>query len=426
MREIVIEVLKNYAYLIAWAIILFVSLFDKLSNKKLYKYEQRVEPKLNTKTNIDVKKLIEEKNRIIKKIRKFDLGVLIVLIVSILGSIASTVTLFLNITTIKTTIFFILLYVITSMISLLGDITYSKKVLKTVYFIIGVLIAFPTYYFISINQPFFWDLIIIFLTIVCYFIFYKTKFKYVALLLLLGLNILIVGQKIDTTELKILNEICFAVGTGLIATGIGNILIICENNKRIKIERLKEIDDINLYIENVVENLFYDTSKSLKIAISDFEFINYDEFLRTFENFLKRKNSNIIKILGQNSKESLEELSKFSKEIYDKKRYFSTNGIFSDREIEELYRLYSVPKVIVEYINERKNKETKEKIMLFFNVLKTLSRYFPEIDDNINQFGKDKVFVEYEVGSMKMVWPDGTKVKAEELYIYKKEKLDND
>ena len=426
MREIVIEVLKNYAYLIAWAIILFVSLFDKLSDKKFYKYEQRVESKINKKTDIDIKKLIEEKNRIIKKIRKFDLGVLIVLIISILGSIASTVTMFLNITTIKTTIFFILLYAITSMLSLLGDIKYSKKVLKTIYFIIGVIIAFPTYYFISINQPFFWDLIIIFLTIVCYFIFYKTKFKYVALLLLLGLNILIVGQKVDITELKILNEICFAVGTGLIATGIGNILIICENNKRIKIERLKELDDINLYIENVVENLFYDTSKSLKITISDFEFINYDEFLKTFESFLKRKNSNIIKILGQNSKEALEELSKFSKEIYDKKRYFSTNEIFSDREIEELYRLYSVPKIIVEYINERKNKETKEKIMLFFNVLKTLSRYFPEIDDNINQFGKDKVFVEYEVGSMKMVWPDGTKVKAEELYIYKKEKLDND
>ena len=311
MREIVIEVLKNYAYLIAWAIILFVSLFDKLSNKKLYKYEQRVEPTLNTKTDVDVKKLIE-KNRIIK-IRKFDLGVLIVLIISILGSVASTVTMFLNITTIKTTIFFILLYAITSMISLLGDIKYSKKVLKTIYFIIGVIIAFPTYYFISINQPFFWDLIIIFLTIVCYFIFYKTKFKYVALLLLLGLNILIVGQKVDITELKILNEICFAVGTGLIATGIGNILIICENNKRIKIERLKELDDINLYIENVVENLFYDTSKSLKITISDFEFINYDEFVRTFENFLKRKNSNIIKILGQHSKESLEELSNFSK-----------------------------------------------------------------------------------------------------------------
>ena len=426
MREIVIEVLKNYAYLIAWAIILFVSLFDKLSDKKFYKYEQRVESKINIKTDVDIKKLIEEKNRIIKKIRKFDLGILIVLIISILGSIASTVTMFLNITTIKTTIFFILLYVITSMISLLGDIKYSKKVLKTIYFIIGVIIAFPTYYFISINQPFFWDLIIIFLTIVCYFIFYKTKFKYVALLLLLGLNILIVGQKVNITELKILNEICFAVGTGLIATGIGNILIICENNKRIKIERLKELDDTNLYIENVVENLFYDTSKSLKLDISDFEFINYNEFLRTFENFLKRKNSNIIKILGQNSKESLEELSKFSKEIYDKKRYFSTNGIFSDREIEELYRLYSVPKVIVEYINQGKNKETKEKIMLFFNVLKTLSRYFPEIDDNINQFGKDKVFVEYEVGSMKMVWPDGTKVKAEELYIYKKEKLDDD
>ena len=148
-----------------------------------------------------------------------------------------------------------------------GRINTTTKMIKTraiiliFIVIIGVLIAFPTYYFISINQPFFWDLIIIFLTIVCYFIFYKTKFKYVALLLLLGLNILIVGQKIDTTELKILNEICFAVGTGLIATGIGNILIICENNKRIKIERLKEIDDINLYIENVVENLFYDISK---------------------------------------------------------------------------------------------------------------------------------------------------------------------
>ena len=190
---------------------------------------------------------------------------------------------FLNVTTIKTylfnPIFFILLYVITSMISLLGDIKHNKKILKTVYFIIGVLIAFPTYYFIAINQPFFWDLIIIFLTIVCYFIFYKTKFKYVVLLLLLGLNILIVGQKVKAIELNVLNEICFAVGTGLIATGIGNILIICENNKRIKIERLKELDNINLYIEDVVENLFYDTSKSLKIAISDFEFINYDDFL---------------------------------------------------------------------------------------------------------------------------------------------------
>lgn len=135
---------------------------------------------------------------------------------------------------------------------------------------------------------------------------------------------------------------------------------------RIKIERLKELDDINLYIENVVENLFYDTSKSLKIAISDFELINYDEILKRFENFLKRRNSNILKVLGLNSKESLEELSEFSKGIYDKKRYFSTNGIFSDREIEELYRLYSVPKVIVEYINEEKNKETKEKIMFFY------------------------------------------------------------
>lgn len=430
MKEVIIEVLKNYAYLIAWGIIFFVSIYDKYTHKKLYKYEQRIEPNYNKKLDVDITKVRELKSELAKKIRKSDIIVLVIWVISILGCISSTITMFLHITTINTyifnPIFFILLYSISSTLYLLGDKKYSKKILKLVYVIIGVIISFPTYYFACINQPFFWDLIIVFFTLACYFLCYKTKYKYVALLILLGLNILIVGQKMESMELNVLYDICFAIGTGLIATGIGNIFIISKNNKKIKNLRLKELDDFNIYIENVVENLFYDTSKCLKIAINDFNYINYDEFLISLEGFLKRKNSNLIKILSENSKDAFKELSQFSKELYDKKRYYCSNGIFSDSEIEEFYRIYSVPKAILEYVNEGNNKGAKEKLLLFFYVLKTLSRYFPEIDDNINQFGKDKIFVEYEVGSMKMVWPDGTKVKPEELYTYKKEKLDDD
>ncbi len=78
MKEVIIEVLKNYAYLIAWGIIFFVSIYDKYTHKKLYKYEQRIEPNYNKKLDVDITKVRELKSELAKKIRRSDIIVLVI------------------------------------------------------------------------------------------------------------------------------------------------------------------------------------------------------------------------------------------------------------------------------------------------------------------------------------------------------------
>ena len=63
--------------------------------------------------------------------------------------------------------------------------------------------------------------------------------------------------------------------------------MIMKDNKQTGISVIMPVYKVEKYIAKAIESI-------LNQSFSDFEFINYDEFLRTFENFLKRKNSNIF------------------------------------------------------------------------------------------------------------------------------------
>ena len=417
--ESFLNLISNYAIIAAWGVIILFLILDR-NPPQYYKYEQRIKPKKNKQKNINeelevTKNILSSKNR---RIKIYNIVFTTLYFLSIIGSIIFTTLYGLKFNGMvefgKWALTFLMLYIVFSELNILCS--ESFKNLKLIVRLIGITLALSLYCIFAYGKPFFYDILIVFVTIILYFCFAKTQYKYISLLLLLGVNLIIIGQKFNSAELKVINDILFAFGTGIVVTGVCNIFVMVENKKKLIKERQYEIDVILFFLKDLMEAVYDNLHKPAKCKESEFYYINYDKFKNNTIKYLDKKNEDVLKVLDQNVIYELESTSKQLLELYNNRRYFIINNIFTEDEIEELYRMYSVPKSIIEDYNNQDNDKLKSHLKSLFDVYDTLYKTVPEIEDLINQFGKDKIPVEYEVGTMKPVWPNGEKVKYEEIY----------
>ncbi len=423
-----IDIISNYGIIIAWGLILIFILID-LKKPSIFKYEQRVRSADKSPTKEQEQDIINQINDLNKAISKKEKKLkiinwvfIILIVLSSLICIASTIALYFGVTTINSLLFNPLhswvLFVLSSLLLTLFN-QYNKltKYLKPILSFLAIILILPLYIYYFANQPYFWDLIILVFTLFIFFCFKQTKYKYAVVLILLGINLIMISAKFYNI-INLLYNLLFAIGTGILATGICNIFIIIENRKKKKNERMIYLDTILFALSELMETLYNDLSKKLHCK-EEFEYIKYEEFKTKCLKLLNNKRSKFINLLSTDTLDNLNFLSKETMDVYKNKKYLMSEGVFKEDELEELYRLYSVPKQIFEKYQQNSNKDVKVKLILFFEVLHTLSKSIPEVDDLINRFGKEKVFAEYKVGGG-IVWPNGTKVSAEEVYKFKK------
>lgn len=418
MKEVIINFLLNNIYVIGWIIIL-VLYFLGLSNDKLFKYEQREENKLDTiiETKVDNQFKEHAKNRI----KIIEIIFLILYISIILLCIITTVTLYADITSINTYFFnpimFFLLYVLFSLLLIkVKSISNTNKILNLLLNILGFCLIFPTYYKFCKDQSYFYDVLVIYTTLLINYIFYKGKFKYISLLTLLGINIIIFGQKFNNLEYKVIYDLLFALGTGLIVTAISNLFSYYEKKKKNKKERTFELNLILIEIHDFVEFLYYKFRKKLKCKEKSFFNIHYQEFVGKLEKYLKRKKVNVLPLVCDEIIEYCNSFVHYCEKIAQNEKHFISEEIFYQREIIEIDRLSVISKRINGDIKALNNESLKINIINFFKVLHQISMIVPEIEDLVNGLGMDKIYVEHEIGTFKMVWPNGEKVKKNDLF----------
>lgn len=419
MIEKIIDFIFEYIYIIVWSIILLFYL-QGLFHKKMYRYVQMTEKEAMQKMDEEDRMLLEKMGEI-NKFTKIDKIALIWYIFIIILFIISTVTVYLNVTKINNLFFspitFFLLYLIVSAVYLhVRKKTRWIRVLKSLLIIIGYCLLFPIYYKYFKDKTFFFDSIVIFITLFVTYIFCKSKFKYITLLILLGANIIIFGQKFNNDECKLIYDLMFAIGTGLITTAISNIFIYYETRKKNKMERDYEICVIRKNIFTFINIIFFKLRQKLNCDEKSFHYVDYPLFIKKLFCHLKDANANILPILEYNLIGCVNSLIFCCERLKQRSNYLILNNIFYNGELIEFSKLGEILKQIGKNIEEKDNSGLKYNIINFFNSLDKLSKVVPEIEDFVNGIGKKKVYVEYEIGTSKMVWPDGTKVKDEDLF----------
>lgn len=418
MRENLIKFFLNNMYIICWIIILILYVMNSFS-KKFYKYEQRKE---TTETYIYHKMdFLDEKDKhnFKKKIYESIFG--IVYFLSIVLCIGSTVTIYIGKTDIDTCFFNpIIQFLIYSLCSLLIiDIksnTSNTKKLSCILILFGFCMIFPIYFKFCKDESYFYDGIIIYLTLFINYLFYKGKFKYISILGLLGINMIIYGQKFYGTPNNVVYNILFAIGTGLIATTISNIFVYCEIKRKNKMERMYELESLLFVLEEFVEDIYSCFRVKLKCAIKDFYYIEYLNFIEKLKAFLNNKRTKALPLADEKIYKSTNFFISYCDELNKKHNYLIINRIFYEEEVLEIERFGIVARKINDAIKENNNNKLKESILSFFDVLSQITKIVPEIEDRVNRFGKNKIYVEYELGTGRMVWPNGDRVKSHELF----------
>ena len=418
MREKLIDFLLNNMYIICWAIILILYAMNIFS-KKFYKYEQRKEI---TKIDIYHKMFfLDKKNKRNLKKKIYETIFRIVYFSSIVLCIGSTITVYMGKTDIDTYFYNpILQFLIYSLFSLLiieiKSRTSDTKKLACILILFGFCMIFPIYFKFCNDKSYFYDGIIIYLTLFINYIFYKGKFKYISILGLLGINMIIYGQKFYGTPNNVIYNILFAIGTGLMATAISNIFVYCEKDKRSKIERMYELESLLFVLEEFVEYIYRCFRVKLKCVIKDFYYIEYLDFIDKLSLFLSKKRTNGLSLLDEKIYNSTNFFISYCDELKKKHNYLVINGVFYEEEVIEIERVGIVARKINDAIEENNNSKLKDSIILFFDILNQLTEIVPEIEDKVNSFGKDKIYVEYEVGTCRMILPNGCRVKSNELF----------
>ena len=412
MEKMIIKFCSDYSFLIAW-IIIFLFAIEGRKNKEFYKYEQRIKKNKDNEFSKEFNSNIEIKNK--DKIIKIICNILFV--VTSIGMFITSMLYFLNVITMVNYFNPIYFFVLNTLLMFIC-INRRYNSITNIYIIkyTWVFLFILLYCILCYKYEFFLDLLVVLITLVVYFSFRKTKYQYVVLNLLLGINLIVFGQKFKTDEMKVIYDILFALGTGIFTTGICNIFVITEHKKKCTQERLFEITQILYDMEDVMESLFNSFHKKLKCNEDDFYYIEYEKFKLKLNEFLNKTRINICTIFNKNLTYSLEEMSKDVYNLYRNKKYFLMNNIFEEGEIEELYRLYSVPKAILNDYKGKDNINIKKHLVQLIEVYNGLFEIIPEVEDYINQFGKDRINAEYEFASMQMIWPDGKKVKTSDIY----------
>lgn len=407
--ETIINFFVKYAFVFVWSVIIMFNILNSQS-KKLYKYEQRIPSKNAIATKIESNKNIHNNN--LTRIRITKIFLISSYCLFIIFSICTLVTYGIKYTKLNS-IFNPLLYIIiTTLLSevIIKFIGKFKLLIRSPY----IILYFVFYCIWAYNKTFFIDLLIVFASLVLYIIFAKSKYNYCVLYVLLGVNIIVFSNSFDKDKFKVIIDILFSIGTGLIVTGIGNILLVIEKGKKKINERESELDEIKFILEELMENIFL-TYSSLDNS-ENFYYIHYEQFSKDLIKYIDDKDPDLQHDLKERIISDIEMLEEYTDNFLKKEKYFILNKIFNQNETNAIYSLYETSKNLLIHYKTNNNQALKVLFKRLIKVYDELSSTIPEIEDLINQFGKDKIYVEYEVGTFRQVWSNGDKVKLNEIY----------
>lgn len=418
----VIDFITKYAFIFVWIWIVLFNIWEKQS-KKLYKYEQRLLDNTNNSiksNNVESKCFISKIS--VKKVKAIKIIVFMLYIVFSICSICSLIAYGFKCIIFKKliypTISILLTTVLTELLIMLVD---KIGKYKTVFRAIYISLYLVLYCLWAYNKTFFIDILVVFITIILYFAFKKSKYKYAVLIVLSGINIIILSKSFNHDKLFVIYNILFSLGTGLIVTEIGNCFVIIEKEKKKISEREIALEDIKYIIYELMEGIFLTFNPLLCHQYDNFNVIKYEQFKKDLIQYLDKDNNecNLICKIQEYIITNIEQLEEYTKNFLKKEKYFILNKIFVRDEIDIIHDMNEIAhNMLIQY---KTNNEHGLKVLLkrLIKLYDEVSYVIPEIEDLINQFGKDKIYVEYEIGTLRQVWPNGNRVKANEIYIPK-------
>lgn len=421
-NEILRQMLSKYIYIAFWIIVIGF-LVNSYVIKSMYKYEPRnikqssKSEKNNFKGNNNNRINKEKKESAIIKIVK------ILMVVAGVGLIVYGFISFISIN-IKYYVQQIDIYeylfnileplMILELCSIIasGQCDFSSS--KRIFNIVSATLLLPISIAMTVHNDLCVDMLVISITLIIVVSFSKTKYYIPIILILLGTHLIVFGNRyLNTTQV---DEIMFALGTGLVTTGICNIFTIIETIVKQKNERKCQIDAISREIKRILREMFVLTKKKIKYPSDNWYDLEYDDYKNIILKYLKRRNLTFDLLINNNLLETFEKISSIINSISLNEMYYVTNDVLDIDEVDALKEIGIVFKNILEDYKSKNIKTYKSDFCLFFDKMRYLSNCIPEIKEGLYAMGKNKVNVEWEVGTMRMVWPDGKKVNPREFY----------
>lgn len=417
--EKVFDFVANYAFILIWVLIILLNILQKYS-KNSYKYEQRIPNKATPSQELNSKGKSLSFGKRTSFLRLF---LITFYVITLIASIV-TITLYgLKFTSLKSASS-PLIYVVLNIAfaELMIHYTTLTKFFRYTVRICYTLFCLTLYCLLAYNRSYFVDLLIVFITLILYALFSKSKFKYPILAALIGINFIVLAQSFNSTNLTIIYDVIFALGTGLIVTGMGNIIIVIERDRKKLQERRFELRDIEFILQELMESIYLTYSKRLLYSNDNFYFIDYELFKKDLLSHLKKGNLNLINDFQERIIHNIIALSDYSNNLYKNEKYLLLNHIFNEDEIDAIYQLYETSTNLIHHYHCNDSARVKILFERLIDDYDNISSVIPEIEDLTNQFGKDKIFAEYEIITFKRVWPNGDKVKPSEIYKPKSNK----
>lgn len=412
--NIIVNFFTKYAFILVWAFILLFNIWETQSGK-LYRYEQRIPNKVPNRTTAKNNSFIFANQKF--NIKRIKIILIVVYFIIIICSISFLLAYGFNHNQLTYALISLTLILLatafTEALAVIKSLCKFKLYLRSVY----IILFMALYCLWAYDKNFFVDLLLIFITLIIYSAFAKSKYNYPVLITLFGINVIILSNSFDNNQISIIHDILFSLGTGLIATGIGNAFFVIEKEKMKINERKLELDDIKFILEESMENIFSTYNPLLCHQYEDFRFINYEQFKKDLIQYLDTADSNnLAHELQEEIIYNIELMEEYTKNFLKNEKYFILNKIFNQDEINIIHDLYEISHNMLIQYKAKNNIGLKKLFQCLIRKYDELTTTIPEIEDLINQFGKDKIYVEYEVGTLRQVWPNGEKVKPDEIY----------
>lgn len=413
-----ITIIVDNAYIALWLYILISSLTGK-STIKMFKYKQRTLPfDLNDKES--EKKAKEEYKNLKNEIFVYEKYIKLTTIIT---GILSPVLIFLHfyfgyfIICIE---FFPLIFTIAIFMLTIKPYTISKFC-RNFLWIIDFIYFILIYGYYCYGKSYFIDVLVVIITVLVFIISKKYKYENRITVILLGLNLLFLNEKyLDFDMYRIYYNIILSISTGILASGI--IMMFSDHENKVKNKKVREyhLDNISGSINILLETIFdymYIEDKS-----KYFDYVVYDEFKKDYETLCNSGHDNIEKTFEDHIVSSLKWCANEIKEVLKHRSNLEINltiDYFETIALQEF--LYYSEECVSAFRDFDMTKYEKDIAKLFFKI-EQLSGEINEIKDMLEQIGKEKLEVHMEVGTLRYVWSDGTKITTEEFIEYEKNK----
>lgn len=422
------NIVNNYLYLSLWGIISCILLNGKFTENvigRLVKYKQRECPVKTDEHADEAKKLQEEKikrfDEIQSKLNRHNKWVRIALITSILITLINILyNAFIN-----RRFYFIdafpVLFGLASIFALMDSTL--KKQIKALLIFCDIVFALAIYTKYSWGENYFFDGIFVALTLTTFLTAKKFHYAERVTVFLLGFNMIIVNEKyLYADSFNLLRNIIFAMATSILASAV--ILIFTDYEDRKKRLKLRQfmIDELKDGLESLVECLYDDFYYGKECL--PFSCMNYDKFVEEFTQNCLDENFDILSLMESSVNCELEFCIKRINTISKRSDEFRLNKVFNWNEIIEIEELGFYFKKILSFYRKKDNRRVEECFSHFFKKLDFIAYQLDEIDNMIQSFGKEKIIVHYEIGTMRPVWSDGTKITANDYVKYKERQKD--